>query len=858
MKRMLINATQEEEMRVALVDGQKLYDLDIEGPGRELKKANIYKGIITRVEPSLEAAFVNYGVDRHGFLPLKEIAREYFKDNKPYLSQTDVKEALPEGTEVIVQIEKEERGLKGAALTTYISLAGSYLVLMPNNPRAGGISRRIEGEERDEMRATLSSISVPQGMGIIIRTAGVGRAQEELEWDLNILNKLWNYIKTAATSKPAPFLIYQESDIISRSIRDHLRQDIGEILIDNKDVFDKTVSHINTVRPEFANRVKLYNGEVPLFTHYQVENQIESAFQRKVRLPSGGEIVIDPTEALTSIDINSAKATKGDDIEETALQTNLEAADEIARQLRLRDLGGLFVIDFIDMTPIKNQRAVETRMREAVQQDRARIQIAKISRFGLLELSRQRIKPSINDSNTHVCPRCSGQGFIRDDESLSLSILRLVEEEALKDNTEQVHAQVPVVISAYLLNEKREAIQSIEKRNDVKVFIIPNTELDTPHYKVYRVRENQIITDEEKTAMTSSLIEDKHYRPTPIAEPIKSVEPAVSTAMAVQDSEPAPTASKLAISKFFRKIFGGIKGLFCSDSNKKTIENKNHKKNLNKKNRHDRYNNAKRNIQNVETLQQNRLTSESQTKSFKDSNKKNNKNISRKKFESNVINNEVDNELIDVVTENTLQEKTDKERKIHQKNLNIASTDETPNSMNNEFDVSLDETIQNKREKSNKIREKNQNKREKRSRSNDKQNKVQPTTVVTNTEKHRRSNVSKIGNMLKPRAAGANQVTFVHSEPTLPQHIDLVSNTTEFDASNYTQKIVNSSGKAAGTQNCVFSHSDMAQPNHCELPMVNFDVQSYEYKKVDVSGKAAGAMNCKFAHSDMAQPEHID
>ena len=486
MKRMLINATQEEEMRVALVDGQKLYDLDIEGIGRELKKANIYKGIITRVEPSLEAAFVDYGVERHGFLPLKEISREYFKDGRPYAAQTDVKEALPEGTEVIVQIEKEERGLKGAALTTFISLAGSYLVLMPNNPHAGGISHRIEGEERDEMKATLDSIKIPHGMGVIVRTAGVGRAPAELEWDLNILSKLWFYIKNAAAEKPAPFLIYQESNIILRAIRDHLRQDIGEIIIDNKEVYDKILKHISAIRPEFINRVKFHSDEVPLFTHFQIETQIESAFMRKVRLPSGGEIVIDPTEALTSIDINSAKATKGDDIEETALQTNLEAADEIARQLRLRDLGGLFVIDFIDMTPVKNQRAVENRMREAVQQDRARIQIAKISRFGLLELSRQRIKPSINDSSTHVCPRCQGQGFIRDDESLSLSILRLIEEEALKENTKQVHAQVPVSIAAYLLNEKRSNIESLEHRHNVQIFIIPNTNLDTPHYILTR------------------------------------------------------------------------------------------------------------------------------------------------------------------------------------------------------------------------------------------------------------------------------------------------------------------------------------------------------------------------------------
>lgn len=403
MKRMLINATQEEELRVALVDGQQLYDLDIESPGHEQKKANIYKGKITRVEPSLEAAFVDYGAERHGFLPLKEIARNYFPSGYSYQGRPNIKEVVREGQEVIVQIDKEERGTKGAALTTFISLAGSYLVLMPNNPRAGGISRRIEGDERTELKEALSGLTVPDGMGLIVRTAGVGKSPEELEWDLNVLLNHWDSIHKASQNRSAPVLIHQESNVIVRAIRDYLRRDVGEILIDNPVIFERAKSHIELVRPDFLNRVKLYKGDVALFNHFQIESQIESAFQREVRLPSGGSIVIDPTEALTSIDINSSRATKGGDIEETALQTNLEAADEIARQLRLRDLGGLIVIDFIDMTPAKNQRAVEEKMREALEADRARIQVGRISRFGLLEMSRQRLRPSLGEiGRAHV------------------------------------------------------------------------------------------------------------------------------------------------------------------------------------------------------------------------------------------------------------------------------------------------------------------------------------------------------------------------------------------------------------------------------------------------------------------------
>ncbi len=488
MKRMLINATQQEELRVALVDGQKLYDLDIEVAGREQKKANIYKGKITRVEPSLEAAFVDYGAERHGFLPLKEISKEYFPDGTNLRGRPNIKDVVREGQEVIVQIEKEERGNKGAALTTFISLAGCYLVLMPNNPRAGGISRRIEGDERTELKEILSNLDVPKGMGIIVRTAGVGRRHEDLEWDLGNLVNFWSRIKQAADNCQAPTLLHQEGDVVTRAIRDYLRPDIGEILIDKAEAFQKVRSHVEFLRPDFVNRVKLYKDDTPLFNRFQIESQIESAFQREVRLPSGGSIVIDPTEALISIDINSARATKGGDIEETALNTNVEAAVEIARQLRLRDIGGLIVIDFIDMGPAKHQREVENTLRDALQRDRARVQIGRISRFGLLEMSRQRLKPSLGESSQIVCPRCGGTGNIRGIESLALSVLRLIEEEAQKDTTAQIQANLPIAVATFLLNEKRHILAQIEKRLRSKVFIVPNAELETPHYEVIRLR----------------------------------------------------------------------------------------------------------------------------------------------------------------------------------------------------------------------------------------------------------------------------------------------------------------------------------------------------------------------------------
>ncbi|WP_432463154.1 ribonuclease E [Agarivorans sp. QJM3NY_33] len=546
MKRMLINAMQLEEMRVALVDGQRLYDLDIESPGHEQKKANIYKGKITRVEPSLEAAFVDYGAERHGFLPMKEIAKEYFPEGYVYQGRPSIKEVIKEGQEVIVQIDKEERGNKGAALTTFISLAGSYLVLMPNNPRAGGISRRIEGDERTQLKESMNGLELPKGMGLIVRTAGVGKSAEELQWDLKVLLNHWGAIIDASKSKQAPFLIHQESNVIVRAIRDYLRRDVGEILIDNKTIFEQAKKHIDLVRPDFVNRVKRYEGEVPMFNHYQIESQIESAFQREVRLPSGGSIVIDPTEALTSIDINSARATKGGDIEETALQTNLEAADEIARQLRLRDLGGLVVIDFIDMTPVRNQREVENRFRDAIRQDRARVQIGRISRFGLLEMSRQRLRPSLGESSTHICPRCSGQGTIRDNESLALSILRLFEEEALKENTSEVHAQVPVPVAAYLLNEKRVAINKLEKRHDVRLIIIPNQHMETPHYDVTRVRSGEETqeTSYQLTAENPSPV----YQPNQVAKEKTEAEQPVLQGFSAP-AAPAPTAAPKPLAK---------------------------------------------------------------------------------------------------------------------------------------------------------------------------------------------------------------------------------------------------------------------------------------------------------------------
>ncbi|WP_202986239.1 ribonuclease E [Vibrio cholerae] len=640
MKRMLINATQKEELRVALVDGQRLFDLDIESPGHESKKANIYKGRITRIEPSLEAAFVDYGAERHGFLPLKEIAREYFPDGYSYQGRPNIKDVLNEGQEVIVQIEKEERGSKGAALTTFISLAGSYLVLMPNNPRAGGISRRIEGDERTELKSALSSLELPQGMGLIVRTAGVGKSAEELEWDLNVLLKHWSAIKQASDSNPAPFLIHQESNVIVRAIRDYLRRDIGEILIDSNSIYERALEHIRLVRPDFVNRVKKYEGEVPLFSHFQIESQIESAFQREVRLPSGGSIVIDPTEALTSIDINSARATKGGDIEETALNTNLEAADEIARQLRLRDLGGLVVIDFIDMTPVRHQREVENRLREAVRVDRARVQIGRISRFGLLEMSRQRLSPSLAEASHHICPRCKGTGVIRDNESLALSVLRLIEEEALKDNTSQVLAVVPVSIASYLLNEKRRSINHIEKAQQVRITIVPNSDMETPHFEVIRVREGEeqdvlsYLIPKKLEAMKEAEgkeVVDVELKPKRIEEPV--LKGFAAPAEAVPAPTPKPKAEPQPVAKvqqpaqpgFFSRVFKAIASLFSATPEAAKVEapvTQNSEQDKPRRERNERNNDRRRNPRDKNRRRGNEENNERNDKETSNNNRK--------------------------------------------------------------------------------------------------------------------------------------------------------------------------------------------------------------------------------------------
>ncbi|PBJ82171.1 ribonuclease E/G, partial [Lysobacteraceae bacterium NML93-0399] len=491
MKRMLINATQAEELRVAIVDGQTLYDIDIEQPSREQKKSNIYKGRITRIEPSLEAAFVEYGAARHGFLPLKEVSRDYFQSGVDP-NKGSIKELLREGQEVVVQVDKEERGNKGAALTTFISLAGRYMVLMPNSPTAGGVSRRIEGEDRAELKKAMDALTIPDEMGVIIRTAGVGRDAEELQWDLDYLLSIWRAIAEAALSKPSPFLIYQESRLITRALRDYMRADIAEILVDTPEMYAEARDFVEQVMPHNLRKLKHYTDDVPLFNRYQIESQIESAYERTVRLPSGGALVIDQTEALTAIDVNSARATKGGDIEETAFNTNLEAAEEVARQLRLRDLGGLVVIDFIDMSSNKHQRDVENKLQNALKYDRARVQQNRISKFGLLEMSRQRLRASLGESSQIVCPRCEGHGRMRSIESLSLSIIRVAEEHAMKDNTGQVLVQAPVEIANYLLNEKRSALEEIQKRHDAPIIIVADEQLHTPHYEVSRIRENEL------------------------------------------------------------------------------------------------------------------------------------------------------------------------------------------------------------------------------------------------------------------------------------------------------------------------------------------------------------------------------
>jgi ribonuclease E len=608
MKRILINATQPEEIRVAMVDGQYLYDLDIEHPYRAQKKANIYKGVITRVEPSLEAAFVNYGADRHGFLPFKEISREFWDpakkkkyDNKKG-GRPSISDVVKEGQEVLIQVDKEERGNKGAALTTQISLAGRYLVLMPNNPRAGGVSRRIEGEDRNKIREILDQLDLDDGMGAIVRTAGVGRELEELTWDMEYLKTLWTAIKDAHEQTKSPALLYQESNVIIRTLRDYFRKDIGEIIIDSDRVYQQAHDFINAVMPHNLKKLKHYTDTIPLFSRYQVEHQIESAFQREVTLPSGGAIVIDHTEALTSIDVNSARATKGRSIEETALNNNLEAADEVARQLRLRDLGGLVVIDFIDMQPNKNQRAVERRLRDALKVDRARVQISRISRFGLLEMSRQRLRPSLGESSQIICPRCSGEGTIRGIESMALSLLRLMEEEAMKDGTIEVVTQVPVKVATFLLNEKRQSLSEIQARHNLQLTVLPNPEMDTPHYELVRRKKE----DEEDSSVTS-------YKQvtTPEAQPestkeigSQKVDVAVVSNVTPATPAPAPQALKEAknpgiVTRIFGALFGNKKVEEPEEKpNPRTRPSTNRNQNNRSRNNNPRNNNNRRGSQN--------------------------------------------------------------------------------------------------------------------------------------------------------------------------------------------------------------------------------------------------------------------
>ncbi|GAB5449899.1 MAG: ribonuclease E [Halioglobus sp.] len=572
MKKMLINATQPEELRVAMVDGQRLYDLDIENRTRLQTKANIYKGKITRVEPSLEAAFVDFGADRHGFLPLKEIAREYFyRSPKDVDGRMKIRDVVKEGTEVIVQVDKEERGNKGAALTTFISLAGRYMVLMPNNPRAGGISRRIEGDDRDELKEALRALNIPNGMGVIIRTAGVGRSAEELQRDLDYLVHLWEAIAKANEEVKAGELLFRDSNVIIRAIRDYLRDDMGQVVIDSPQAFEQACDFVSQVMPKFHSRISLYEDNIPLFNRYQIESQIETAFQREVQLPSGGSIVIDPTEALVSIDINSARATRGSDIEETALNTNLEAADEVARQLRLRDMGGLIVIDFIDMLAARNQRAVENRMRDALSMDRARVQVGRISRFGLLEMSRQRLRPSLGETSAIVCPRCTGQGTIRDTKSLALSILRLLEEEAIKDRSAEVRGIVPVDVAAYLLNEKRGALGEIEQETKSRILVIPNPNLETPHFEVQRLRDDEVTGDQEVSYRVevavpdAEAVSDTHSAEIPVQEAaVQAIRPTAPTPAPAQaaPAQKQPAAAKREGQRMKRKAPPKKKGFF--------------------------------------------------------------------------------------------------------------------------------------------------------------------------------------------------------------------------------------------------------------------------------------------------------
>ncbi len=704
MKRMLINATHGEELRVAIVDGQRLEDLDIEHSTREQQKSNIYKGKVTRVEPSLEAVFIDYGAERHGFLPFKEVAREcldpkFQSDN----GRPNVKEGLKEGQEILVQIEKEERGNKGAALTTFISLAGRFLVLMPNNPRAGGVSRRIEGEERAELRSIMNGLEMDDGMGIIVRTAGVGRSAEELQWDLNYQAEVWHAIVEAANSRKGPFLVYQESNVIVRALRDYFRNDIGEILIDEQGIYDEARAFIDITMPQNARKLKLYEDATPLFTRYQIEQQIESAFQREVTLPSGGAIVIDHTEALVSVDVNSARATKGADIEETATNTNLEAATELARQLRLRDLGGLLVIDFIDMMANRNQRAVETRLRESLKVDRARVQVGRISRFGLLEMSRQRLRPSLGDAFQEVCPRCSGQGAIRSIGSLSLSILRLLEDEAMKDNTSNVVGQMPVDVASFLLNEKRDQLDSIEKRSGVRLLVVPNPHLETPHYHIERVRKN----DADHAALTRrsyQLVEKPADPSVPEnaaaladqSEPaaVRGVVPRTAapppTRRDQQQAEAQPTVEQSSVIKrVFNKLFGAaavVEAPAANEAAPATTERDNNRSRNSRGNNNSRNNkNQGRNNRNQNgrrNKNQQRDDNSPDTKADDKNARKNNaeatekKQNNRNKNNRNTRNKKNNEKAVDANAENATEKQLDTE------NLDLNAETQLPNSDN--------------------------------------------------------------------------------------------------------------------------------------------------------------------------------
>jgi len=599
---MLINASHTEEVRVAMVDGQRLYDLDIENRTREQKKSNIYKGKVTRVEPSLEAAFIDYGMERHGFLPLKEISREYFKKGAGNGGKVRVQDALKEGQEVIVQVEKEERSNKGAALTTFISLAGRYLVLMPNNPRAGGISRRIEGEERADLREAMRGLDIPEGMGAIVRTAGIGRATEELQWDFNYLLQLWNTITGESKKSRAPHFLFQESNVIVRAIRDYLRQDVGEVIVDSEEAYNLAAAFIGTVMPDFTSKVKFYQDEIPLFNRYQIENQIETAFCREVSLPSGGSIVIDVTEAMISIDINSARATKGGDIEETAFNTNKEAAEEIARQLRLRDVGGLIVIDFIDMLNSRHQKEVENKMRDALEVDRARVQVGRISRFGLLEMSRQRLRPSLEETMSRTCPRCKGQGTIRGTRSLALSILRLVEEEAQKEFSREIRAIVPIPVATFLLNEKRKEILAIESRNNIQVTVLPNTEMQTPDFEVVRIRNQDADSSDFSYELANELSKPEEEviseanAPQALAKPaVKTVIPSTPAPVIAQAQSIAPEKSQSFVKRLWATMFGETEEPKKEEPKKRSSNSGNNRNRNRNRNNRGRQNNRRGN-----------------------------------------------------------------------------------------------------------------------------------------------------------------------------------------------------------------------------------------------------------------------